>query len=108
MAAIKERPEQTLMKSQLDKIYGTIQEATAAYNQQYVHTDTLWEQLHSNRMDTNDKSQAVQLLQTNWNKMLDKLYETSYNYCRENNLSYKLPMIVFKEYIKIMKDNISA
>lgn len=98
---VKERPEQTLMKSQLDKIYDTILEATKAFNQQYVHMDTLWEILHSNRIESKEQ------LHINWNKVLDALYIESKKYVNKNVLEDRLPLIVFKTYIEVIKENIT-
>ncbi len=102
----KEAPIRTLQKGQLDKIYKEAYGITAAYNHKWIHTDTLWEVLHRARVKIKDKSKAAQKMKTDWNKLMDRLYETGYNYCRENDLDYRLPMIMLKEYIEFIKKNL--
>lgn len=108
MEAIKESPIHILQKKTLDKMYKQAEEITEAYNSKYIPSNLLHKLLNGYRANSGDKSKAVKAMEKSWNKLLDALYATSYNYCRENDLDYKLPMIVFKEYIGICKDNLKG
>ena len=97
-------PVHELIKTQLDKIYNDAIEITGAFNNKYIHIDTLWELLNKSRLKSNKDLKG---LDKNWNKMMDTLYEVSYRYCSTNKLEKRLPMMVFKTYIDMLKDNLA-
>lgn len=101
---LKENPIHELMRKTLDKMYGDAIEITAAFNAQYIPMDTLWEVLHKNRFQEGIDLPIIKA--ESWDKIMDNIYIASKRYCNENKLEDRLPMIIFKTYIDVVKDNL--
>ncbi len=100
---LKENPVHELMRNKLDDIYKTATEITVAYNSQYIPMNALWELLNKSRLG---KNKELKGLDKNWNKVMDNIYIASKRHCNENKLEDRLPMIIFKTYIDVVKDNL--
>jgi len=97
------KKELQLVKTHLDKIYDTSVEITVAFNSEYIPLNTLWELLNRSKLK---KDKRLKGFDDNYNKMLDVLYTVSKGYCETYELNKRLPMVVFKRYIKELKDNL--
>lgn len=89
--------------NQLDKIYTTGLDITKAYNSQYIPLNLLKELLKKSKIKLNKELKGFD---DKWNKMLDVLLSVCTGYCDTYELNSKLPMIVFKRYIKELKTNL--
>ena len=93
-----------LVSRQFDKLYKTALEVTVAYNKEYIPLNALFELIKAAKMK---KNKSLGNFPESYNNMLDVLYKVSKSHCDENNLSKKLPMVVFKEFINLIKKGLN-
>ena len=102
----KEHEQQLkIILDSLDRIYNNSVEITKAYNSEYIPLNTLWELTQRSKQKKN-KNQKAHV--KGYNGMIDKLYKVSMNYCEQYDLNKRLPMVVLKKYISVLKESYEA
>ena len=95
--------DKEFIRDQFDNIYKTAVSITKAYNSEYIPLNLLWQLLEKSKLKKNKKLKGFDVA---YNKTVDTLYTTSMKYCETYDLHKRLPMIVFKKYISVVKENI--
>ena len=91
-------------RNHLDRIYSDALEITEAYNCKYIPLNTLKVLLDASK----PKDPHPQLIEwtKKWVTMIDNLYTVSDRHCKQFDLDDKLPMITFKKFINVLKENL--
>ena len=98
------KKQKKLVIGSLDKIYTTAIEITKAYNSEYIPLNLLDNLIIQSKFPITEK--ALDEFRDKYNNMLTTLYTVSKGYCEQYETNERLPMIVFKRYIKQLKENL--
>ena len=97
------KDQNKVISKSFDKLYKTAKEVTVAYNSKHIPLNTLFELIKKSKLKKNKELGEFPKV---YNNTLDLLYKTCKNYCDNNDLDNKLPMIVLNTYIECLKDGL--